>query len=118
MGPHELLQTPCDCSIETRVEVWVCEKDRKTQGERERERERESAVRRRVLLWVYTNYVWHTGIVLKSHLLRAEMIHFIRNLHNYMMFEVLECAWYVCVICVSCARVRICMVCLLCDPAS
>jgi len=26
-------------------------------------------------------------------MLRAEMQHFVQNLHNYMMFEVLECAW-------------------------
>lgn len=31
--------------------------------------------------------------LLKSHILRAEMHHFVQNLHNYMMFEVLECAW-------------------------
>lgn len=29
----------------------------------------------------------------KGYLLRMEMIHFIRNLHNFMMFEVMECAW-------------------------
>lgn len=29
----------------------------------------------------------------RSHMLRAEMQHFVQNLHNYMMFEVLECAW-------------------------
>jgi gamma-tubulin complex component 3 len=33
------------------------------------------------------------GTIRKSHLLRVEMHHFITNLHNYMMFEVLECAW-------------------------
>jgi gamma-tubulin complex component 3 len=25
--------------------------------------------------------------------LRSEMMHFVHNLHNYMMFEVMECAW-------------------------
>jgi len=29
----------------------------------------------------------------RSHIVRAEMQHFVQTLHNYMMFEVLECAW-------------------------
>ena len=30
----------------------------------------------------------------KCHLLRSEMIHFVTNLHSYIMFEVLETSWH------------------------
>lgn len=33
------------------------------------------------------------GVLQKSHVLRNEMIHFTSNLHNYIMFEVLETSW-------------------------
>mmetsp|Transcript_4030 Transcript_4030/g.4652 ORF Transcript_4030/g.4652 Transcript_4030/m.4652 type:complete len:412 (-) Transcript_4030:165-1400(-) len=33
------------------------------------------------------------AILQKAHLVRNEMIHFASNLHNYMMFEVLETSW-------------------------
>ncbi|KAH9120211.1 hypothetical protein LEN26_011226 [Aphanomyces euteiches] len=33
-------------------------------------------------------------VVHRSNLLRSEMIHFTTNLHNYMMFEVLETSWH------------------------
>jgi len=33
------------------------------------------------------------GVLQKCYLLRSEMLHLIHNLHNYMMFEVMECAW-------------------------
>uniref|UniRef100_K3WEA1 Uncharacterized protein n=1 Tax=Globisporangium ultimum (strain ATCC 200006 / CBS 805.95 / DAOM BR144) TaxID=431595 RepID=K3WEA1_GLOUD len=35
-----------------------------------------------------------TPIIHKCQLLRSEMIHFTSNLHNYMMFEVLETSWH------------------------
>ncbi|DBA01156.1 TPA: hypothetical protein N0F65_002291, partial [Lagenidium giganteum] len=34
------------------------------------------------------------SIIHKCQLLRSEMIHFTTNLHNYMMFEVLETSWH------------------------
>ncbi|OQR84090.1 gamma-tubulin complex component [Achlya hypogyna] len=34
------------------------------------------------------------GVIHHCNLLRSEMIHFTTNLHNYMMFEVLETSWH------------------------
>ncbi|KAF0685915.1 Aste57867_22232 [Aphanomyces stellatus] len=47
------------------------------------------------LVHLISNKLPHAWAVMhRGNLLRSEMIHFTTNLHNYMMFEVLEASWH------------------------
>jgi gamma-tubulin complex component 3 len=37
--------------------------------------------------------IYWIGTIRRGYFVTNEMMHFVQNLHHYLMFEVMECAW-------------------------